>query len=160
MRIRAALYRDLPAVRALLAAEGLPTQDIDAHLATLLVGTRQGRIVATGALEPLGGACLLRSIVVACDCRGRGWGRRMTRRLLGLARRLQMPDVYLLTTTEADHFSGSGFSAVPRSQAPELVRGTRQFSEFCPSGAVLMHRILDVPERGLADDRPIRRESL
>ena len=140
MKIRAARHRDLPSVCALLAGAGLPDEDIGAHLATLLVGERQRAIVAAGALEPLGATALLRSVVVAPRFRGRGWGLRMTVRLLDSAQRLGMDDVYLLTTTAADYFSALGFARVPRDSAPVALRSTRQFSALCPETAVLMCR--------------------
>ena len=143
MKIRAASHRDLPAICALLAGAGLPDEDIGAHLATLLVGEQRRAVVAAGALEPLGTTALLRSVVVAPRFRGRGWGLRMTRRLLDSAQRLGMHDVYLLTTTAADFFSAVGFARVPRDSAPVTVRSTRQFAALCPETAVLMCRPVD-----------------
>lgn len=156
MRIRPAAYRDLPAIRALLAAEGLPEDDIGAHLATLLAGTSHGKVVTAGALEPLGEACLLRSVVVAPECRGRGWGRRMTSRLLGFARRLRMRDVYLLTMTADQFFAAAGFRAAPREEAPARVRLTRQFAALCPASAVFMTLSLRTPETSSEDTTPAR----
>jgi N-acetylglutamate synthase-like GNAT family acetyltransferase len=147
MRIRAARYADLPAVAALLDNAGLPDRDIDSHLATLLVGEQRGAILAAGALEPLGAACLLRSVAVSPACRGRGWGARMTSRLLDLAQSIGIPDTFLLTTGAGKYFSGLGFVAVPRDDAPELLRRTRQFSDLCPSTAVLMRIRLDAGAR-------------
>jgi N-acetylglutamate synthase-like GNAT family acetyltransferase len=136
--IRPAQYADLAAVRALLAAEGLPDEDIGVHLATLWVGVHAGRIVAAGALEPLGAACLLRSVVIAPAHRDRGWGRRMTRHLLRFAARLGMSRVYLLTTTAADFFAGLDFVTEARERAPPTVQASRQFRVLCPVGATLM----------------------
>jgi amino-acid N-acetyltransferase len=145
MKIRPAIHRDLPAVRGLLAEGRLPDEDIGSHLATLLVGVAQRAVVAAGALEPLGDACLLRSIVVAAPFRGRHWGLRMSGRLLDLAHRLRIRDAYLLTTTRPEFFAALGFAQVPRETAPAAVRATRQFASLCPASAVLMHMKLGMP---------------
>lgn len=143
MRIRFATAADLPAIAALLAGAGLPEEDIGAHLATTLVGVSRGEIVAVGALEPLGHSCLLRSVAVAPARRGRGWGRRMSLRLLDYARSIRTPEIYLLTSTAADFFAGLGFRPLSRDQAPMRVRATRQFSALCPASAVFMHLSLE-----------------
>ncbi len=139
MKIRPAQSRDLPVIRSLLVEAGLPDEDIGAHLATMLVGEQARTVVAAGALEPLGTVALLRSVVVAPQFRGRGWGVRMSVRLLDCARGLGIRDLYLLTTTASSFFAALGFRAVPRDQAPAAVRGTRQFAGLCPSTAVAMH---------------------
>ena len=143
MKIRAARHRDLAAIRALLAGAGLPDEDIGAHVATLLVGEQQRAIVAAGALEPLGSAALLRSVVVAPQFRGLGWGARMTARLLDSAQRLGIHGIYLLTTTAVNFFSAAGFAPVSRDSAPLTVRSTRQFAALCPETALLMYRPVD-----------------
>jgi amino-acid N-acetyltransferase len=155
MRIRAARHDDLPAIRALLDVAGLAEGDIGAHVATLLVAEQQGMVVGAGAIEPLGTACLLRSIVVAPAWRGRGWGERMTRRLLGFAHSIGIGEAYLLTTGAGAFFTRQGFVEVRREDAPALVRRTRQFSELCPSTAMLMHaRTAACRESMTTEERP------
>jgi N-acetylglutamate synthase-like GNAT family acetyltransferase len=140
MKIRPARHGDLPAIGALLSASGLPADDIGAHLATLLVGEQHRAIVAAGALEPLGTAALLRSLVVASLYRGRGWGSRMARHLIAMAHSLGIRDLYLLTEMSPEFFAALDFVSRPREDAPQAVRATRQFSALCPATAILMHR--------------------
>lgn len=139
MRLRPARHQDLPAITALLAGESLPAEDVAGHLATFLVGEQGGMVVATGGLEALGHMGLLRSVVVTPRYRGRGWGRRIAAQLIGLARSLNIADVYLLTTTAPDFFATLGFRQEVRETAPPAVRGTRQFATLCPASAVLMY---------------------
>jgi amino-acid N-acetyltransferase len=138
MKLRPATCRELPAVRQLLAGAGLPDDDIDGHLATLIVGVRGGTVSACGALELLGQAALLRSVAVSPLLRGRGWGRRITTRLLDMAAGIGVREVYLLTTGAAEYFSALGFEKVPRESAPPPLQRTRQFGGLCPETAVLM----------------------
>lgn len=138
MRIRPARSRDLAAIRALLASAGLPGEDVGGHVATAVVGVQGGAVVACGALEPLGRVALLRSVAVAPDCRGRGWGGRVTAELLALAAALGMSEAWLLTTTAERWFAARGFERVAREAAPAVLRGTAQFARLCPASAVLM----------------------
>lgn len=138
MRIRPARNRDLAAVRALLAAAGLPGEDVGGHVATAVVGVQGGAVVACGALEPLGRVALLRSVAVAPEWRGRGWGGRVTAELLALAEALGMAEAWLLTTTAERWFVARGFERVPREAAPAVLRGTAQFARLCPDSAALM----------------------
>ena len=142
MLLRPARHADLPAVHALLNAAGLHEEGIDGFLATLIVGESRRAVVTAGAMEPLGRVVLLRGIVVAPHCRGRGWGVRITGRLLDLAQRIGMAEAWLLTRTTPEFFTARGFEPVSRQCAPAAVRATYQFSVLCPADAVLMRRSL------------------
>lgn len=147
MKIRPARSSDLPAIRALLAAAGLPGEDVASHVATAIVGVQGRRVVACGALEPLGRAVLLRSVAVAPECRGRGWGARVTDELLALAGALGMPEAWLLTTTAERWFAARGFDKAARDSAPPALRRTAQFTTLCPATAALMVKRPGVPAR-------------
>jgi amino-acid N-acetyltransferase len=140
MKLRPAHHRDLPVIRRLLAEASLPDQDVATCIPMMLVGEQRHALVACGALEPLGSCALLRSVVVTPALRGRGYGRRLTARLLALAADVGVRDVYLLTLDATGYFRGLGFVAVARDSAPEAVRRTSQFTSLCPDSAVLMRR--------------------
>ncbi|HET8817925.1 MAG TPA: GNAT family N-acetyltransferase, partial [Xanthomonadaceae bacterium] len=72
MTIRAATPADLPHVRRLLDANGLPTQDLDTTPIEFLVAEDSGQLLGAVGLELFGDAALLRSLVV--DATGRGTG--------------------------------------------------------------------------------------
>ncbi len=99
-------------------------------------------MVAAAGIECHGEAALLRSVVVAPACRGRGLARRLTERMAERARALGHDALYLLTMDADGYFEGLGFAAVSRDEAPEGIRGCRQFVEQCPDSAVLMRRAL------------------
>jgi N-acetylglutamate synthase-like GNAT family acetyltransferase len=138
LRLRAASGDDLPAVAALLAAEGLPAFDPaegNTHFQVLDDGRA---IVATAAIESHGSAALLRSVVVAPERRGQGLARRLTEHMAALAAERGHGALYLLTMDAADYFAALGFKAMPREEAPEEIRGTEQYRRQCPDSAVLM----------------------
>jgi amino-acid N-acetyltransferase len=138
LRLRAANGDDLSAVAALLAAEGLPGFD-PAESNTHFHVLDDGRgIVATAGIESHGSSALLRSVVVAPECRGQGLARRLTEHMTTLAAERGHGAMYLLTMDAADYFAGLGFKPMPRDQAPEEIRGTEQYRRQCPDSAVLM----------------------
>jgi amino-acid N-acetyltransferase len=132
---------DLPAVRALLEHCGLPTQDLKAdHLGHFVLCRSGGRIAGTVGLELLGDLALLRSLAVAPELRGRRIGHELWHRALAAARRLNIRQLYLLTTTAEGLFVRWGFRRLPRESVPEVVRQTSEYSGVCPSTAAVMAR--------------------
>lgn len=142
MELRPARPSDLAAVRALLRAAELPWEDVAPHFASFLVGERDGAVVACAGLELAGPAALVRSVAVAEPLRAGGLGAALCDTLLGDARRRGVRDAYLLTTSAPRFFARQGFAAIPREQAPDAIRATREFASLCPASAVLMHRAL------------------
>ncbi|MFZ7091496.1 GNAT family N-acetyltransferase [Primorskyibacter sp. 2E233] len=76
-----------------------------------------GEICAVGALKPFGsGAVELKSMHVAAEARGRGYGKRLLDHLLAEARRAGMAAAYLETGSEAGFaaaralYEGAGFA--------------------------------------------------
>src|SRR2546427_2925972 len=102
--IAAATSADLPALLELLGQSALPTAGLADHLDTTLVAHEAGHVVGSAALELYGTTALLRSVAVAPRLRGRGLGQELTRHAPALARRRQIPTVYLLTETAGGVF--------------------------------------------------------
>lgn len=142
--LRACTDADLPALTALLAGAALPHADVAAHLGHFVIAERDGEVIGAGGYERCGeGIALLRSFVVRPDLRGQGLGRRLFQRVLDQAVEAGVTDLYLLTTTAQGWFAALGFAPAERKTAPAALRATRQFGEFCPASAALMHRRLD-----------------
>ena len=133
---------DLPPVRALLAAAGLPTADVDQHLPQFLVARAGAELVGVAGLELLGESGLLRSVCVAEAFRGRGIADALCERLLAAAGAAGLRRIYLLTTTAEAYFARRGWGKVDRQQAPPEIRGTAEFASLCPATAVFMLRSL------------------
>lgn len=131
---------DAAGIRALLESHKLPIDDVESHLGTAVVGRQSGRIVGSAALEIYRDGALLRSVAVAPEIRGQGLGRRLTDAMLELARSLNTPAVYLLTTTADSYFPAFGFERIDRADVPASVQASVEFRSACPSSAVVMRK--------------------
>jgi N-acetylglutamate synthase-like GNAT family acetyltransferase len=132
-RIDAARAGDTEAVFRLLALHHLPPDGLASHLATTLVARQDGGVVGSAALEVYPDGALLRSVAVAPEAQGHGLGGRLTDAAIRLAQDLQLPALYLLTTTAERYFPTFGFEPIARAD----VRATVQTSvEFRPARRV------------------------
>lgn len=123
----------------MLNYESLPASDLDeSSLEKILVCRDDKGVVAVVGLEALGRVALLRSLVVDWEMRGQGLGVQLTKAAEALASRAGVESIYLLTTTAEEFFRAQGYRLLARSEAPLAIQSTTQFSELCPSSAVLM----------------------
>lgn len=142
MQYRFASTADLAIIDRWLADAHLPHGDLNPHLHHFIVANEGEVMVGIIGLEVYDHIGLLRSLVVAPDVRKQGIGRDLVERLCEHAMAQGVRDLYLLTVDAQDYFSGHGFKRIERSLAPGPIRTTRQFSELCPSSAILMYRSL------------------
>lgn len=142
MEYRFASIADLAIINRWLAEAHLPHDDLNSHLHHVIVASEGQVMVGIIGLEVYDHIGLLRSLVVAPDARKRGIGRDLVEILCEHAMAQGVRDLYLLTVDAQDYFSRRGFERIERSLAPQPIRTTRQFSELCPSSAILMYRCL------------------
>lgn len=142
MQYRFASTTDLAIINRRLAEAHLPHDDVGSHLRHFMLAGENEVIAGVIGLEIYGHIGLLRSLLVAQDMRKRGIGRDLCERLCEHAIAQGVRDLYLLTVDAQDYFSARGFARIERSLAPMAIRSTRQFSELCPSSAILMYRSL------------------
>ncbi len=135
---------DIPPIRELLEAAGLPTSDLECAQPEFLVIRDGGAVVGAGALQIFGPVALLRSIVVAADRRQHGYGERLVEALERKAVRRQIRQLVLLTTTAASFFERAGYRAIERDSAPAALQETDEFRSLCPSSATCMAKVLGV----------------
>jgi amino-acid N-acetyltransferase len=128
----------MPDARSLLTTSDLPTDDIDDPAIALFGAFAGDTLVGVIGLQSSDGVGLLRSLAVAPEYRDRGIARLLCERVIEAAR--DMPSLWLLTTTAKDYFLRHAFEVVPRTEAPEALRATAQFSSLCPSTAHVMRR--------------------
>ncbi|MEF2073038.1 arsenic resistance N-acetyltransferase ArsN2 [Consotaella aegiceratis] len=132
------------ALVTLLAAEGLPTEDVhDAGRIFLRFTDETGEVVGVGGYEPLGENALLRSVVVVANHRGGGLGRRIIEALLRRAASDGVRDAYALTTDRKSFLARLGFQPIARTAAPTTVLETRQAKTLCAASAILWHRTVE-----------------
>ena len=128
-----------PEVAALLAASGLPVDDLGKAARLNLFGIREkGRLGGVVGIDLHGNLALLRSLAVDATLRSAGYGRALVAHAEAWASRHQVETVYLLTTSAAGFFGRLGYKTVPRTEAPPAIAGTTQFRETCPATAILM----------------------
>ena len=132
---------DFLQVVELLRRSELPIDGLSDHVRTAFVARRDGRIVGSAALEVYDDGALLRSVAVDADARGRGLGQRLTAAALELAGALDLPAVFLLTTTADGFFPRFGFRQVSRDDVPPGVKQSVEFRSACPSSAIVMMRM-------------------
>lgn len=141
--IEPASRNDLPDLLTLLERSDLPKDGITNHVATALVARKANLIVGSAALELYGAEALLRSVTVDEPLRGQGIGRKLTDAALELARRHKIKTVFLLTETASQFFLRFGFRQVSRSQVPDTVKRSVEFTSACRTGAQVMARHLE-----------------
>ncbi|HPT16362.1 MAG TPA: arsenic resistance N-acetyltransferase ArsN2 [Kiritimatiellia bacterium] len=142
-RILPAAAADWPEIAALLAANHLPTADVDASRAGDFLVARDARGLA-GCIggERRGAYALLRSLAVREDCRGRGIGKRLTSEMELRCKSAGVQAAYILTETAAKFAEGQGYLVVERLAVPGEIRSTKQFSGLCPCCATCMAKTL------------------
>ncbi|WP_448206007.1 arsenic resistance N-acetyltransferase ArsN2 [Azospirillum sp. sgz302134] len=134
-----------PSLDRLLAAEGLPTDDLTAPGRRFWRVADERGLLGYGGLEPYGADGLLRSVVVPPDRRGGGAGRAVVEAMGEEARRLGVERLWLLTTGAAGFFERLGFRRTERASAPPDIASGAQFAGLCPSSATCMRRDLRPP---------------
>lgn len=135
---------DLPALKALLDASGLPSSDLtEAHLKHFIILGQAGRVAGSVGVEPHGKDALLRSLAVETMLRGEGYGQRLLELMEERARDDGVQRLYLLTTSADNFFLHQGYEPVARDSVPEAIRNTAQFAGLCPSSAACLAKTLD-----------------
>jgi amino-acid N-acetyltransferase len=141
-RIEPAGPADANAIVRLLQQHHLPLDGLRDHLATTLVARRDDQIVGSAALEIHAEGALLRSVAVIPQGQSQGLGRAVTEAAIRLAQDLQVPAIYLLTTTAERYFPKFGFERIERADVPPTVQTSLEFTSACPSTATVMRKLL------------------
>ena len=133
---------DLLEALELLRRSQLPTDGVVEHFGNYVVVRDEGHLIGVAGLEVYGSDALLRSVVVDPHYRGEGAGRSLVDGALALAKRMELRQVYLLTTSARAYFERQGFADCAREQAPPSIKESWEFREGCPSTSALMRRPL------------------
>jgi amino-acid N-acetyltransferase len=142
MKIERARRDDVPAIEALLTASALPLEGAADAFETGVVAHNGETVVGAAAVEPYENVGLLRSVVVAPQLRGTGIGAGLVDASESLARDLGISELYLLTETAEAWFSRRGYQRIERTEVPDTVRSSIEFTTACADTAVAMKRRL------------------
>jgi amino-acid N-acetyltransferase len=144
MSIRAATSSDWNAIRQLLAAASLPTDDLTAASTSMfsLHATNEALRGAI-ALEPRDARNgMIRSLAVSAEARSQGIGQALVAHVEAAARDTGFETLYLLTDSAERFFARRGYARIDRAVAPECIRTHEQFRSLCPASAALMRKVL------------------
>jgi amino-acid N-acetyltransferase len=125
----------------LLKENNLPTEDLDEHKKLFALVDDTG-IIGTGGLELFEDSALLRSVSVKESARGWGYGKVIVSELESLCEEKNITGIYLLTDTAKEFFEKLGYEVLERSSVPSEIRETTEFSQLCPTSAIVMKKVL------------------
>ncbi|MGZ8545521.1 MAG: arsenic resistance N-acetyltransferase ArsN2 [Flavisolibacter sp.] len=126
---------------SLLQSNELPVNDLHSG-SQLFVLEEKGSITGTIAAEYNFNDALLRSLSVDGSQRGKGSGKNLVAFLEDYLAQQGIGSIYLLTTTAAPFFEKLGYKVIDRTEVPEFIRSTTEFSSVCPSSATVMKKTL------------------
>ena len=132
-------HEDLLLLRSFLKENNLPYNDIQLEGNRFFLYISGGTIAGCGGLEFYGDYCLLRSVAVAKDLRGDGYGKEIVQDLISRAADRPLWSISLLTDTAEKFFEKHfGFKKQSRENAPVEIKTSSEFSSVCPASAVFM----------------------
>lgn len=126
-----------------LNAAGLPTQDLLQPNRMFYSFHRGDTTLGYGGIEGNGRDRLLRSLVVVPAQRRAGAGTLLLQALERIAAADGALLLHLLTNTAADFFQSQGYERRERSEAPEAISSSAEFTALCPASAVYMVKKID-----------------
>lgn len=129
-------------VKTILSKSNLPTSDIDLTTQQFIGIQSEDQLIGIGALELYGSNGLLRSMAVIYSGQKKGLGSTLVQGLIDMAKEHRVVQLFLLTETAENFFSRNGFSKINRSEVPEAILQTEEFTNLCPTTAVCMIRKL------------------
>ncbi len=139
------IFRNPPEeqVKKLLTESELPTSDISAKALKSFFGFGpEQNLEGVVGLEIHGAGALLRSLAVAQNYRGAGFGKALVAKVEQYAQSKGVTELYLLTITAERFFERLGYRRSARENAPEAIRQTMEFSSLCPLSSALMVKAL------------------
>lgn len=123
----------------LLKESGLPYEDItEEKLKSFIVAKLDTSIVGCIGIELFNSEGLLRSLVVNKEYRNKKIGSELYNKVISLSVDSTVKTLHLLTTTAEGYFGKKGFIKTDRSNAPQIIKETVEFSSLCPSSSTYM----------------------
>jgi amino-acid N-acetyltransferase len=130
------------AIIHLLKSEKLPVEDLAGQLEHFFIAKDNGLVVGAIGLEIYENNGLLRSLVVKKEYRKMKIGSGLINELENFGRKSGLNNFYLLTETAENYFKEKEYEVITRIAAPESIKQSMEYSQVCPSTAVLMKKTL------------------
>ncbi|HWI93758.1 MAG TPA: arsenic resistance N-acetyltransferase ArsN2 [Flavisolibacter sp.] len=141
MNIVPASQNSFSAAIELLKKNDLPTEDLNPGT-QLFVVEEGDKVVGTVAVEYNYNDALLRSLSVSEDKRNSGIGKDLVLFIEAYVQQQGVRNIFLLTTTAADFFTKRGYTIIDRSDVPQFIQNTKEYSIICASSSTLMKKVL------------------
>jgi amino-acid N-acetyltransferase len=141
MNIVPASQNSFSAAIELLKKNNLPTEDINPGT-QLFVVEEGDEVIATVAVEYDYNDALLRSLSVSEDKRSSGIGAELVDFIEDYVSKQGVRTIYILATTAANFFSRRGYTLIDRSNVPQFIKDTKEYSVICASSSTLMRKVL------------------
>ncbi len=135
---RISTNKDLPQIIKLISDSNLPIVDLIEGKQLFVVAEVSAQIIACAGLEIHKENGLFRSLAVSPSYRNMKIGKDIFTKIIALSRKNQIKQLYLLTTTADLYFRRGGWKEIDRTEVPDKIRSTSEFSSVCPSTAMCM----------------------
>jgi amino-acid N-acetyltransferase len=126
----------------LLKTEKLPVDDLPGNFDHFFVAIIDGVVVGAIGLEHYSSVGLLRSMVVHKEYRNRKIAADLVETLEKHAGNLNIDSIFLLTETASTWFDKKNYQRVERTEVPDAIKQTTEFSSVCPVSAIVMKKSL------------------
>ena len=126
----------------LLKTEKLPVDDLPGNLNHFFVAIIDDVVVGAIGLEHYPPLALLRSMVVQKDYRNQKIAASLVETLERHAGNLNIDSIYLLTETASSWFDRKNYQRVERTEVPNEIKQSSEFSSICPVSAIVMKKYL------------------
>jgi len=130
-------------IKSLLGMCDLPTTDISSHKPPIFFGIFDHKaLIAVVGLELFENVGLLRSLAVLPASRRKGFAQELVTHAESYALSQNIQSLFLLTETAESFFHKFGYHTAVRSEAPQVIRNTSQFSGLCPASSSFLTKRL------------------
>jgi len=143
LNLKTAARTDLQDISRFLNENGLPTAGVEKAVENFVLAIdNHAAWIGTAGFELYGESCLLRSVAVAIDYRGKGYGKSLVDAALRNAKARGARTAFLLTETASEYFKRLGFQVIDRKDIDEKVMTSQEFTESCCETATAMRKVL------------------
>lgn len=128
----------LNSITKLLKDNNLPYEDLISSQVEFITVYKDETLVGCIGVEKYGKNGLLRSLAVDDAYKGCGIGKKLIDDMLSKSKLDGIKQLHLLTTTADKYFKKYGFKNAERSDAPQSILQSKEFSDICPASSVYM----------------------